>query len=195
MNERLAKRQSLYGFESREVDNRYGTREKVHDIKQLWQRSHEIIGLALRGIKQKKIAEMLNISEACVSNTLNSELGQEKLSELRKSRDEEFVKVATEVDRLAKKCMDVYEEILDSPNATLSLKKETADTLIMDIGGHRAPTKIDTRSTNLTASLEEIEEFKKLGIEAAKDAGFLITLKDEKEINPDDCMEEDRCTG
>ena len=186
MDDKLTKRTSLYGFEVREEDNRRTKSLKRYDIKQLWQRSHEIIGLALQGRKQTEIAELLNISTSTVSTTLNSELGKEKLSSLRKSRDEEFIKVSKEVDKLTKRCMNVYEDILESPNASLKLKKETADTLIMDIGGHRAPTKIDSRTMSVSASMEEVEEFKRLGRQAAKEAGFLIQLNNEDKPAPSD---------
>ena len=174
----LEMRQSLYGFEMAEPDLRRSERGSVHDIKQLWQRSHEIIGLALQGVKQKKIAEILDISPVTVSNTLNSPIGMKKLSRLRKARDEENVKVSEEVARLAEKAIAVYEDILDSETASLSLKKDTADTVLMDLGGHRAPTKLDSRHLNITATKQEIEEFKRRGIKAAIECGMPIMIPD-----------------
>jgi predicted transcriptional regulator len=169
-------RQSLYGFEMLTPDGRRTERTGTHDIKSLWQRQHEIVNLALTGMKQNKIAEQLEVSPVTVSNALNSTLGREKLSRMRKGRDEEAVKVSEEVERLATKALEVYEEIFDSETASLSLKKGTADTVLMQLGGHAAPTKIDTRSLQMTATPKEIEDFKRRGIQAAKDANMPITI-------------------
>ena len=183
MAEAAIQRNSLYGFEMRETDNRRSDRSHSYDIKQLWQRSHEIIALALQGFKQSEIAGILNISPVTISNTLNSELGIKKLSEMREKRDEGVVNVSKKVAELSAKALKVYEEIFDDKVAPLSLKKSTADTILMDLGGHRAPTKIDTRSISTMASLEEIEEFKRRGIAAARESGMLIEVADEsKEI-------------
>jgi len=173
-----ATKKSLYGFEVREVDNRRTNREGCYDIKQLWQRSHEIIGLALQGMKQVEIAEVLNISPVTVSNTLNSTLGREKLSDMREDRDEHYKKLSKRIQEVAMKAIETYDKIFDSPSYDPRLKKETADTVLLDISGLRAPTKIqsDHRSLNLTATAQEIEEFKRRGIEAAREAGKLVIL-------------------
>ena len=176
-------RNSLYGFEMREPDLRRSNREGSQNIKQLWQVSHEIINLALQGIKQNDIAKILGLSPSTVSNTLNSDLGIEKLSEMRKKRDEDVIDVARKVAELSEKALAVYEEIFDKKGVSLELKKETADTLLMDLGGHRAPTKIDSRTLSATVSLEEIEDFKRRGIAAAKASGMLVELPTNKKIN------------
>jgi predicted transcriptional regulator len=165
----------------REPDRRRTDRGSCYDIKQLWQRNHEIIGLAVQGFEQKEIANILGVHPVTVSNTLNSELGMKKLSELRKCRDEDIVKVSEEVARLAKKALDVYEDIFDNDTVSYKLKKDAADTVLMDLGGHRAPTKIDTRSLHMTATAEEIEEFKKRGVAAARETGMLVELPEEAE--------------
>ena len=184
MEAALSMQETLYGFEMREPDLRRTNREGTHDIKQLWQRSHEILGLLLQGYKQVEIAEMLNVHPVTVSNVANSKLGKEKLSKMRSERDEEFIEVSKEVSRLAEKAIKVYEEIFDNDTVSFNLKKETADTVLMDLGGHRAPTKVDTRSFSMTASMEEINEFKKRGLEAAKAAGMLVEVPGETKVLP-----------
>ena len=170
---------SLYGFETRDVDNRRSDREHTHDIKQLWQRSHEILGLALQGLKHKDIAQMLSISPVTVSNTLNSTLGKEKLSEMRGERDEHYKKVNEEIKALTIKALNTYHQLFDSPNIDPKMKKETADTITLEIAGMRAPTKVDTRTLHAHATLEEIEEFKRRGLEAARESGMLAVVEGE----------------
>jgi len=169
-----ALRNSLYGFEIRDPDRRRAPsgERKSYDIKQLWQRSHEILRLALIVPKHKEIARILGISEATVSNTLNSELGRKKLSKMRMARDDETVDVAKRVAELLPKAIDTYEKILDGDPTITRMMKETADTISMDIGGYRAPTK--TQTANLYMTAEELVEFKKRGIEAARNAGMIV---------------------
>jgi hypothetical protein len=62
------------------------------------------------------------------------------------------------------------------------MKKETADTITLDIAGMRAPTKVDTRTLHAHATLEEINEFKRRGLEAARESGMLVTVEDEGKI-------------
>ena len=176
---------TLYGFESRDVDRRRSDRDGCHDIVQLWQRSHEILGLALQGHKQVEIARMLDITPATVSNTLNSTLGKTKLSEMRLKRDGEFVEIDEDVKILTQKALKVYHEIFDDEGEGRKLKKETADTIFLDVAGHRAPTKIQSASVHAVATIEEIEGFKRRGIEAAKASGKLIDLHPEGEGEDD----------
>ena len=174
---KVVSRPNLYGFETREPDKRRRVGErKTYNIQQLWQRSHEIIGLALQGFKQTQIADLLNISPQTVSNTLNSDLGISKLSTLRERRDDDIIKVSEEVARLSKKALQVYEDIFDDSTAGHKIKMEAADKVLLEMGGHRAPTKIQSTSMSFHANAEEIEEFKKRGLENAKKSGMLVAL-------------------
>lgn len=171
----VARRRSLYGFEMRTPDKRRNEEgRKTHDIKQLWQRNHEILRLALLGYSAVKIAEVLGITAQTVSNTINSEMGMRKLSALRLERDKETVDVADEIARLYSKAIKVYDEIISSPQAPLSLKKETADTVLMDIGGHRAPAKIQGQFASEHLVKHELELIKARGRAAAAAAGNLV---------------------
>jgi len=179
--EGVMNRKSLYGFEMREPDLRRkdGSR-KTHDVKQLWQRSHEILSLVARGLKQTEVAEVLNVTPQTVSNTVNSELGMQKLSEMRKDRDEDTYDTVKEIDALTKKALGVYNDIFDDETSEIGLKKKTADVITLELSGLRVPTRIQSHSFNATATLEEIEEFKKRGIAAGRESGMIIDLPDEE---------------
>lgn len=165
-------RDGLYGFEMKEPDLRRVDPEerKRYDIKQLWQRSHEIINLAAQGFNNIDIAEMVGVTPACVSMTLNSELGQKKLSEIRLGRDEEAKKMTEKIRILTAKAFQVYHEIFDneSGEATIRDRKDVADTVVLELSGLRAPTKVQTHSIHTVLTSEEIEEFKKRGLAATK---------------------------
>jgi ABC-type Fe3+-hydroxamate transport system substrate-binding protein len=114
---------------------------------------------------------------------VNSELGQKKIAEMREKRDEGYVDVSKKIAELSEKALAVYEEIFDSDTVSYNLKKSTSDTVLMDLGGHRAPTKIDSRSVSVNTSMEELEEFKQAGLRAAKESGFLIELPEGETID------------
>ena len=172
-------RNGLYGFDFREVDLRRvaeGEEKKTYNIKALWQRSHEIINLAARGFKGTDIAEILGITPACVSLTLNSDLGQKKLSEIREVRDEEAKKTSEKIRVLTAKAIQTYHEIFDNETgeATLRDRKDVADTVLLELSGLRAPTKI--QSTNISLTAAEIEAFKSRGFKAAQESGMAIDI-------------------
>lgn len=182
--EGVVRRRSLYGFEIREPDRRRKDDDrKTHNIKALWQLSHEIINLAAKGIKQASIAQILGVTPQTVSNTLNSELGMKKLSDLRGVRDKDAEKVVEDIERLTTKAIKTYNDIFDNEGniAPIGLRKKTADVVMLELSGHRVPTKVQSASFHAHATLEEIEEFKERGIKAARESGMIIDVKSEGE--------------
>lgn len=168
----------LYGFEFRDIDRRMvpeGQERKRWNIKRLWQRNHEIINLALRGLKNKDIANILNIDPQTVSDTLNSDLGRQKLSEMRKERDKDAVKTAEKIRVIADKALNVYHDLFDDESGQVTLKDKGnfAGEFLKEISGLRAPTRIQSQSTSLVLTAEELEEFKKRG-QAAIDGEEVI---------------------
>jgi len=190
MSGEVQSRNGLYGFEFRDVDHRRTPEDeprKRYEIKSLWQRSHEIVNLAARGFKQTDIAEVLGITPACVSDTLNSELGKLKLSEVRFSRDEEAKKTSEKIRVLTAKALATYHEIFDneSGEATLRDRKDVADTIVLELSGLRVPTKIQSQSVSTVLTKKELEEFKNRGKKAAEGMGLVIDITPE----PDESAE------
>ena len=181
-------RDNLYGFETREPDQRRADPEerKSYNIKQLWQRNHEIINLSVRGFKHSDIAKILNIDPVTVSQTVNSDLGKHKISELRRSRDEEAKVVCEKIRVLTDKALETYHEIFDSDHATLKDKKAVADTVILELSGLRVPTKIQSHSLSAHLTAAELEEFKQRGIAAARESGKIVNVtpkEDPKDVS------------
>jgi DNA-binding CsgD family transcriptional regulator len=147
-----------------------------HDISKLWQRSHEILRLAFLGYKHKEIALQLGISPITVTNTVNSSLGKDKLNLMRGAKDAETIDVALKVQELLPKAMQVYEDILTGNLADLKLKKQTADVIVKDLGGHAAPQRIEGKFGHIHAILtpEELNNVKERGRLAALKEGLLI---------------------
>ena len=170
---------SLYGFPVREEDKRRNPNGRVVDIQKLWSRSKEILHLDSLGYKGSEIARMLGIHPVTVSNTLNSTLGKEAQLTIRGNRDDEYEELREEVMDLTRKALKTYHEIFDSPSESAKLKKETADTVALELSGLRVPTKIDSRHVSTTLTAEEIDAFKRRGIEAAKANGSIVEVEGE----------------
>jgi predicted transcriptional regulator len=190
MNEKPQLRDGLYGFEFREVDKRRAEpgERKTFNIKQLWQRNHEILNLLAMGYKSIDVAEIMGVSEACVSQTMNSDLGKAKLSEIRLGRDEEAKKTAEKIRVLTNKALATYHEIFDNENgeATLKDRKDVADTIVLELSGLRVPTKTQSQIVNTTLTKDEIEAFKDRGKKAAENAGIVIDIDAESTIHEGD---------
>jgi predicted transcriptional regulator len=183
---KVKRREGLYGFEYLIEDRRRLPEDKPRkvEIQSLWQRSHEIVNLAARGLKYEEIASFLNISRQCVSDTLNSELGKHKLAEIRRCRDEETKVVSEKIRHLTNKALKVYNDIFDDESGECNLndKKKAADTVILELSGLRAPTKVQTTNTSMQLSKEDLERFKARALKAAEEAGIVIDIEKPKEI-------------
>jgi len=179
--EEVQKRNGLYGMEFRDTDLRRAEEgeRKTYDIKGLWQRSHEIVNLAAKGFKNVDIAEILGITPQTVSNTLNGELGEKKLSEIRAVRDEDAKKTSEKIRVLTAKALQTYHEIFDNEGAEITLKdrKDVADTVLLELSGLRAPTK----HINATLTSEDIEAFKARG-KSVMEQEHVIEIEAEAEI-------------
>ena len=114
---------------------------RKYQIKELWDRHHEINRRILLGQKIKEIAEDLNISEATVSYTKNSKLAQDELNVLKAARDASSVDVAMQIKEIAPRALEVLEEVIEGDDSSLSLKAKVA-TDLLDRAGHSAPKKM-----------------------------------------------------
>ena len=188
MEEAVQTRNGLYGFDFRDVDLRRAQEgeRKTYDVKQMWQRTHEIVNLAAQGFKQVDIAEILGVHPQTVSNTLNGELGQRKLAEVRQSRDEDAKKTSEKIRVLTAKALQVYHEIFDNEDGAASVRdrKDVADTVVLELSGLRVPTKVQSSLVSTVLTLAEIEEFKERGIKAAAQAGLIIDVTPEVAHEP-----------
>jgi predicted transcriptional regulator len=132
---------------------------RKYQIKTLWDLNHQIMRLAVLGHKHREIAELLNVTPATVSNTLNSEIGKRQLLVLRGAVDAETVDVAKEIQRLAPKAVKLLEEMLEDNN-TGSNVRVTLIKDVLDRAGYGAPKVIEGRFIHAHLSKEEIDDIK-----------------------------------
>jgi len=179
----VAQRDSLYGFKFREVDRRRAEpgERKTYEIKQMWQRTHEICNLVARGFNYVQVAEILDIHPQTVSNTANSELGMQKIAEVREGRDEDTKKVTEKIRILTDKALTTYNKLFDEDKTDPKLKKDTADTVVLELSGLRVPTRVQAHHISTVLSKGELEEFKERGIKAAREGGLIVDVEEIKE--------------
>jgi DNA-binding CsgD family transcriptional regulator len=177
----------LYKTPIGEEDGRRVPQEerKVYDIKNLWARHHEILNLHSMGYKGSEIAEMLGISPVTVSIALNSTLGKERTAELRAIRNGEVEQRLEQVRILTDKALALYHGVLDDAahgTATLDQQLAVADKVVLELSGMRVPAKVDSRHVTAVLTSEQLSEFNRRGIEAAKSAGLVITDIEAEEV-------------
>ena|SRR5690606_5453065 len=180
-------RQGLYGFPVKS-DERPSVPAKPYHPQKLWARSHEMIRLHVLGLTNVQIARILNVHPQTVSNTLNSQLGSHKVSELQAERDEETKVRVEQIRILTDKALATYNEIFDneSGEATLKERKEAADMVLKELSGLRVPTKIMSQASVTVLTADEIREFKSRGISAMREAGLVTESPREIEHTSED---------
>ena len=92
-------------------------------------------------------------------------------------------KVSERIRVLTNKALDVYDKIFNDESGEMGLKekKETADTVVLELSGLRAPTKIQSQSISTVLTPEELEAFKQRGMQTIE--GNVI--EEEKERGDD----------
>jgi len=167
----------MYGFENlKKRDRRRAEpgKKKMYQIKNLWSQHNEMLRLKLLGVSNVRIAEMLGMSKEMVSIVMNSDIAKAKLKVMEGARDAETLDVAIEIKKMIPKALKIYEEILEDQEGriSMSLKKNTADTIVKDLGGYEAPKKLAVRHF----SVEDIEAIKQRGKMLASEMGNIIDV-------------------
>lgn len=179
-------RTSLYGARLPDRRRKPPGERKTYDIKQLWNRNHEILNLSVLGLKAEQVAEIVGVTPATVSNTVNSTLGKRKMAAMRGSRDAETLDMAMRIKKVSEKCLDfldsaMEDEVYDAEGnlvqVSVSSKIAIARHVLNDLSGLKAPTRIEGRMAHAHLTLDEIEELK---VRARRVAEEL----DAKEVNP-----------
>jgi len=180
---KVRRRKNLYGFEVIERDKRRVSGPKSTEIKSLHNQAYEICHLAARGFRNVDIAKIVGVTPDCVRNTVNSELGQAKISSLRYERDEDAKVEVERIRHLTWKAMDVMQQIFEdeTDQVTLGDKGESAKFFLKEMSGLRAPTKVQSQSIRTEMSVEQLEEFKNRGLDAARQSGLIAYSESESE--------------
>lgn len=148
--------------------HRLPTTHRKYQVEQMWEVHHEVVRLALIGMKSVDIADHLGISPVMVSYTLRSPIVQEKMNQLQAVRDIDAIDVAKEIQELAPQAVRVLGELLECELPNIRMK---AATDVLDRAGHAAVRTIKTENLHAHFSSEEIADIKN----RAKSIGLCIS--------------------
>ena len=106
----------------------------MYQLQKLRGRHHLILELSARGMRNVDIAKRLNITEAAVCYTINSELGQQKLRVLQNKATADTIDLIKEFATLAPVAVEVIEEVLTDPSAKNADRLSAADKILNGAG-------------------------------------------------------------
>ena len=141
-------------------DQRFNEEGRKYQIQQLWQRQHEILGLALLGAESKEISELLSVTPATVSNCLNSEIGRQQLEIMRGARDADTIDLSKEIRTHAPAALAVLVRVLNDP-APVDEKNQIKVAMdLLDRSGYSAPKYVYGQFAHAHLSAADIDEIK-----------------------------------
>ena len=141
---------------------RLPTGNRQYQISRVWDVHQEIMRLAVTGMKSVDIAQMLGISPAMVSYTLNSAIVQRQLDIMRAARDVDAIQVSKRIHELAPEAVEALGDLLNSevPQIRLGAAKD-----VLDRAGHAAVKTLRTENLHAHFTKEEIDDIKKRAME------------------------------
>lgn len=135
-----------------------------YEIKQVWERQHQIARLLVLGWNNKQIAKHLGITPQTVSNARNNPEVMRKIELLRARADEGVISVSQRIQELAPRAVEVLNELMENSDFS---NRRLASQDILDRAGFGAVTKMAIATTKLT--VEDIEEVKR----RARERGYI----------------------
>jgi predicted transcriptional regulator len=136
---------------------RLPTGNRKYNIKEMWDCHHEVVRLALLGLKHVDIANTLGVTPVMVSYTLNSPIVKRQLAIMRGARDAEAVDVAAQIKALAPKAVEVLEGLLESESEGMKFKAATG---VLDRAGHAPVQRLQASMAVGHFTADEIAEIK-----------------------------------
>lgn len=126
-----------------------------YDIKQMWERHHQIARLLVLGWSNKQVASHLSITPQTVSNARNNPEVKRQIDLLSARADNSVVDVSKRIQDLAPRALGVMEEVMD--DAEFSTKRLAAKD-ILEMAGYKAVSRLTIATARLSA--EDIEDIK-----------------------------------
>ena len=140
-------------------DKRFNGDGRRYQIQNLWDIHHEVIRLAVLGMKHADIARELGITSVTVSTCLNSEVGRRHLATMRGARDAETLDLAVEIRRKAPVAFRLLQEYMENddfdPKQRIAIAMDT-----MDRAGYGAPRIIEGRMVHAHLTADDLNEIK-----------------------------------
>jgi transcriptional regulator len=135
--------------------------KKTYQVKQLWDRQNEILRLSVLGMKQTEIAERLGVTPQTISNTLGSELVQEKMAIMVAERDAATVDLSRQIKELAPKALEIIKDAL-ADNGKLGTKDQVKVAQdVLDRAGYSPVQMVMSANMNIHLTGDDLAEIKR----------------------------------
>lgn len=159
-------------------DNRFNGDGRRYQIQNLWDTHHEIIRLAVLGMKHVDIARELGVTAVTVSTCLNSEVGRRQLELMRGARDSETIDLAVEIRRKAPVAFRLLQEYMENsdfdPKQRIAIAMDT-----MDRAGYGAPRIVEGRMVHAHLTADDLNDIKQRARENSLMIESVIDVKAE----------------
>lgn len=165
-------------------DRRRNLSGRKYQPKQLNEKHHEILRLAMLGYSNVDIAKRLSCTPATVSTVRNSGLGRMQASLLKAEADHSAIETAKRIRELAPDALEAIQMLMRDEEAPAHVRLSAAKDLL-DRAGYAAPKQVNVSSTHVSLSGEDLEGLKAIALQRAQMNGLVI------DVTPEDSEEEE----
>lgn len=161
-------------------DRRRNLSGRRYQPKQLNEKHHEILRLAMLGYSNVDIAERLSCTPATVSIVRNSGLGKQHASLLRAEADYSALETAKRIRELAPDAIEAIQQIMMDDEMPANVRLSAAKD-ILDRAGYGAPKQVNVSSTTLNLTGDDLEGLKAIALQRAQANGMVIDISPDRE--------------
>lgn len=161
-------------------DRRRNLSGRKYQPKQLNEKHHEILRLAMLGYSNVDIAERLSCTPATVSIVRNSGLGKQHASLLRAEADYSALETAKRIRELAPDAIEAIQQIMMNDEMPANVRLSAAKD-ILDRAGYGAPKQVNVSSTTLNLTGDDLEGLKAVALQRAQANGMVIDISPDRE--------------
>ena len=147
-------------------------RPELHDLND---KHRHALRLMFLGANNKEVAQETGFTVTNVSLIRDSEVAQEHLTKMHEDLDQEAITVQKRVEHLIPQAIQVYQELIENPEADPKDRLKAADA-VCDRGGlpRQSSTKVEASVNHLHVTGNQISALKAQAIQAAREMGVLV---------------------
>lgn len=167
-------------------DRRRNLSGRKYQPKQLNEKHHEILRLAMLGYSNVEIAERLSCTPATVSIVRNSGLGRQQASLLKAEADHSALETAKRIRELAPDAIEAIQQIMMNEELPANVRLSAAKD-VLDRAGYAAPKQVNVSSTTLNLTGDDLEGLKAIALQRAQANGMVIDVSPDREDSEEEC--------
>lgn len=137
-------------------------RTSLPDIQRLKPIHYEILRLSFLTYNRMEIAQLLNVSEQTITNTINSTLGQRELARLQANNEEQTMVLKQRIAEVRPRALKILVEDMENGDVSPAVRSSNAKYILGELGGLTIRDNAD-KPNNITPA--QMETIKQLAIE------------------------------